>query len=54
MMDLPGFTVNGRIPVDISYGCLYQAWTYVALLTHKVYIIISYFLQTSRNIIDLK
>ncbi|CAC5389320.1 unnamed protein product [Mytilus coruscus] len=35
-MDLPGFPLKKDIPVEYSYGNLYQAWNYVALLTHKL------------------
>lgn len=35
-MDIPGFPVKQFVPVDLSYGCLYQSWTYVALLAYQV------------------
>ncbi|CAG2236821.1 ISWI [Mytilus edulis] len=37
-MDLPGFPLKKDIPVEYSYGNLYQAWNYIALLTHKMQI----------------
>ncbi|XP_071152762.1 uncharacterized protein [Mytilus edulis] len=35
-MDIPGFPVKQFVPVDLSYGCLYQSWTYVALLAYQL------------------
>lgn len=36
-MDIPGFPLAETVPVDLSYGCSYQSWTYVALLANKVH-----------------
>ncbi|XP_033743245.1 uncharacterized protein LOC117329409 isoform X2 [Pecten maximus] len=31
-VDIPGFNPSETIPGDLSYGCLFQGWVYIALL----------------------
>lgn len=35
-MDMPGMKPEKEVPIDLSYGCLYSGWVYIALLATKV------------------
>ncbi|XP_021366171.1 uncharacterized protein LOC110458668 [Mizuhopecten yessoensis] len=35
-VDIPGFIPTEKIPGDLSYGCLFQGWIYIALLAQKL------------------
>jgi hypothetical protein len=36
-MDIPSYSLKKEVPADVSFGCLYQSWTYIALLANQVW-----------------